>query len=183
MVLKTYFDGGQSANCDRITLATACGTCEEWESTESVWKKVLAEHKAPFLHTTDAVCLQKEFSKNKGWDNDRVDSFIYDCVDVVERCLLEPGRIVIPGQSGLLTNIAKAGLNVFTMTIPFDDFRRAREVKPKLPNSITELCASESIGFVFRYGKRLGISIKENHFTGTSPTAIATENREKMLLS
>jgi hypothetical protein len=43
------------------------------------------------------------------------------------------------------------------MTIPFDDFRRARDEVESFPNTISELCASETLGFVLRYGKRLGV--------------------------
>lgn len=169
MVLKSYFDGGHSANRDRITLAMACGTCEEWDDAESNWRKVLSDHKAPFLHTTNAVCLQKEFSKDKGWNGDKVNAFISDCVNVIEHCLLEPGRVLISDQSGLVANIARPGLNVVTMTIPFDDFRRARKVNLKLPSSITELCASESLGFVFRYGRRIGIQKYQLYFDQGEP--------------
>ncbi len=169
MVLKGYFDGGQTADNDRVTLACACGTCEEWEPVESAWKVVLADHKADFLHTTDAVALQKKFAREKGWNNDKVNDFISVCVDVLEGSLAEAGKILVSTASGLLPNIAKPGLNVFTMTIPFDDFRRARKVTPKLPNSIYELCASETLSFVFRYGRRLGVEGYQLYFDQNEP--------------
>ena len=70
MLLKSYFDGGNEANStqyDRITIATACGTNDQWKSFTEDWKLVLDKNDAPFLHTTDAVSLQKTFSKDKGW--------------------------------------------------------------------------------------------------------------------
>lgn len=169
MVLKGYFDGGQTANKDRITLACVCGTCEEWELVESAWKRVIAEHGGPPLHTTNANALQKEFSKEKGWDNKKVDAYISACVDVIEGSLAEPGKIIVLTASGLRPNIAKPGLNAFTMTIPLDDFRRAREVKQKLPNSISELCASETLGFVFRWGRRIGAEGYQLYFDQNEP--------------
>jgi hypothetical protein len=169
VVLKSYFDGGQTADNDRVTLACACGTSEQWEPVESAWKRVIAEHKAPPLHTTDANALQKEFGTEKGWNNEKVDAYISACVDVIEGSLAEAGRILVPTTSGLLPNIAKLGLNVFTMTIPFDDFRRAREVKRNLPNSISELCASETLGFVFRWGRRIGVTGYQLYFDQNEP--------------
>jgi hypothetical protein len=168
VVLKGYFDGGQTADNDRVTLACACGTCEEWEPVELAWKRVISEHQAPPLHTTDAIALQKEFSREKGWNNEKVDAYISACVDVIEGSLAKAGRILVPTTSGLLPNIAKPGLNVFTMTIPFEDFRRAREVR-NLPNSISELCASETLGFVFRWGRRIGVEGYQLYFDQGEP--------------
>ena len=69
MVLKGYFDGGNQADrtrYDRVTLAVALGTVEQWTPLESAWEKVRLVHEAPPLHTTDAIGLHKDFSKNKG---------------------------------------------------------------------------------------------------------------------
>lgn len=82
VVLKGYFDGAQSANADRVTLASVSGTCGEWTPVERAWKQVIADHKAPPLHTTDAYALQKEF---KGWTNEKVNDYISACVDVLAR--------------------------------------------------------------------------------------------------
>jgi hypothetical protein len=60
MVLKGYFDGGNQADSrqyDRITLATVCGTADQWKTPELEWREVLTAHKADFLHTTNAVSL------------------------------------------------------------------------------------------------------------------------------
>jgi hypothetical protein len=180
VVLKGYFDGAQTADNDRVTLACACGTCEEWEPVESAWKQVIAKHEAPPLHTTDANALQKDFDEKKGWSNKKVDAYISDCVDVIEGSLAEAGRLVIPTLSGgLLPNIAKPGLNVLTMTIPFDDFRRAREVIRNMPNSVSELCASETLGFVFRWGRRLGVEGYLLYFDQGEPFFGHVDDRRK----
>ncbi len=169
VVLKAYFDGAQTANNDRVTLSCVCGTCDEWTPVELAWKQVIAKHKAPPLHTTNANALQKEFDKKKGWNNKKVNAYISACVDVLEGSLAQAGRILIPTASGFLPNITKAGLNVVTMTIPLDDFRRARDVVPNFPNSISELCASEVLGFVFRYGRRLRVKGYELFFDRNEP--------------
>jgi hypothetical protein len=173
VVLKGYFDGGNqvdSRRYDRITLATALGTSEQWCDLESAWKGVLDSHGADFLHTTNAVCLQKEFSKNKGWTDDRVNDLISDCVNVIEQHIVVPGRIVIPDRFGfLLPNIARSGLNIFTFTIPLADYRRARKINPKLPNSVTEVCTTESLGICFKWGRRIGAEWYELYFDQGEP--------------
>jgi hypothetical protein len=169
VVLKGYFDGGQTADADRVTLASVCGTCEEWEPVESAWKRVIAKHGAPPLHTTDANALQKEFASKKGWTNEKVNAYISALVDVLEDSLAQPGRILVPTASGYLPNIVKTGLNGVTMTIPVNDFRRAREVVADFPNTISELCASETLGFVLRYGRRLGVEGYQLYFDRNEP--------------
>jgi hypothetical protein len=144
MVLMSYFDGaGQpdSRISDRIVIATACGTADQWNDFQSAWNKVLTDHEAPFLHTTDAVSLQDHFSKEKGWDKSSVDAFIEDCVSVIRDNLWSP---------------EKSGLFVVTLTIPIADYLKAREVEPKLPHSITEICATESLSFCLRWGREIG---------------------------
>jgi hypothetical protein len=169
MVLKAYFDGAQTANEDRVTLACVCGTCDQWTTVESAWKRVITNHEAPPLHTTNANSLQKEFDRKRGWNNKKVDAYISDCVDVLENSLAQAGRIFVRTAYGYLPNITKQGLNGVTMTIPVKDFRRARDVVPDFPNNIAELCASEILGFVFRYGRRLGVEGYQLYFDRNEP--------------
>jgi hypothetical protein len=164
VVIKSYFDGGNEANSlqyDRVTLATACGTSEQWNVFTSDWDKVLTKHNnTAFLHTTDAVSLQREFSKDNGWSKESVDALISDCVSVIAE------HISIPGPFG---NIAKPGLHVVTLTIPLDDYRRARESDPRLPNSVAEICVSESLGFCFKWGRRIGAEFYQLYFDQGEP--------------
>jgi hypothetical protein len=139
MVLKGYFDGARQP--DRIVIAMACGTSEQWDSFSSRWSEVLGDHQAEFLHTTDAVALQGEFSIENGWDEPSVNSFIEDCVRV------------IGDHIGTLTRL---GLFVVTLTIWIADFIRARKIVPSLPHTVEELCATESAGFCFARGGASG---------------------------
>ena len=151
MILKSYFDGGNEADrtqYDRITLATVCGTNNDWHPFEEDWKKVLREHRAPFLYTTDAVSLNGEFSKDKGWDKASVDNFISDCVKIIAK------HIAIP--LNVADTPARPGFYVVTLSIPLDDFIRARTANPELPNTVEEICATESLGFCFKWGKHIG---------------------------
>ena len=151
MVLKTYFDGANKADLklyDRVVLATACGTTEQWDAFQEDWIKVLGQHNnVPYLHTTDAAHLQGLFSTRKGWDNNSVDDLILDSVRVIRRHVAMPSFV-----SGEFM----PGLRVVTMTIYLEDYRKTREKNPKMPNSVNEICTSECLGFVFRWGRKIG---------------------------
>jgi hypothetical protein len=49
----------------------------------------------------------------------------------------------------------RAGLHAITMTIYLEDYKKAREDNPLLSNSVYELCTSEVLGFVFRWGQKV----------------------------
>jgi hypothetical protein len=151
VALKCYFDCGNHADSseyDRISVGLVCGTREQWRRFDPAWNKILYKHGADFLHTTDAVSLQNEFSKDNGWDKTRVDALIWDCVDVIEK------QIVIP--EGVPGRRSKTGLFAITLTIPFADWVRAKIAVPELPETIEELCATESLSFALRWGMRIG---------------------------
>lgn len=158
MVLKSYFDGGNQVNpqYDRVSLATVCGTSNQWKSFNTDWGKVLYRHGADFLHTTDAVSLQNEFSVDRGWDDKRVDALIDDCVSVIDR------HINVP--SGMRGVRPRNGLLPITLTIPFADWLQARKDKPSLPNTIEELCATECMSFAFKRARYLGAKALELYF-------------------
>jgi hypothetical protein len=159
MVLKSYFEGGNQADSseyDRITIATVCGTSKQWRRFETDWKKALYNADADYLHTTDAVSLKKEFSKTKGWTRARVDTFIGNCVTVIENHVAIPHGV--PGKR------ARSGLYPITLTIPFDDWVRARKTVPTLPNSIEELCATESLSFALKWGRAIGVQFYELYY-------------------
>ncbi|HLK08336.1 MAG TPA: hypothetical protein VKV30_10350 [Candidatus Angelobacter sp.] len=170
LVLKGYFDGGNQADSqqyDRITLATVCGTLFQWNHLESEWDEALNKHGAQFLHTTNAAGLQKEFSSKKGWTHKKVDSLIFDCVRIIQRHLYVPdGKVDITLPFG---NISKPGLMAVTLTIPLKDYKRAQKNNPELPNSVTEICATESLGFCFRWGIKIGTRFYELYFDRNEP--------------
>lgn len=159
MVLKSYFDGSNQADSseyDRISIGTVCGTGKQWKKFDTAWKKNLYRHHADYLHTTDAVALQKDFSKAKGWNKARVDSFINGCVDVIG------SHITIP--DGTRGKRSRTGLYPVTLTILFDDWVRAKKTVPELPETIEELCATESVSFAFRWGRHIGAKKYELYF-------------------
>ncbi len=169
MVVKGYFDGGNQANIneyDRITLATACGTEAQWHAFHLEWSAAKLRHHAPFLHTTNAVSLQKEFSCKNGWDEESVNSYVLDCVGVIGDHL---SVLEKTDETALNPRVIKEGLRVVTMTILLDDYRRARKKNPRLPNSVTEICLSECLGFCFRWGSRLRASGYQFYFDQGEP--------------
>jgi len=164
VVLKSYFDGSNHADSseyDRISIATVCGTTKQWKRFEREWKKVLYRHRADYLHTTDAVSLQNDFSTKKGWSKTRVDCFIGDCVEVIEK------HMTIP--AGIRGKRPRMGLHPVTLTIPFSDWLRAKETVPELPDTIEEPCATESVGFALKWGRNIGAKKYEFHFDRGEP--------------
>ncbi len=159
MVLKSYFDGSNHADSseyDRISIATVCGTSKQWKKFDTEWRKVLYRHRAGYLHTTDAVSLQNDFAKEKGWNKTRVDSFVGDCVDVIGK------QMTIP--TGVRGKLPRTGLYPITLTIPFDDWIRAKKTVPELPDTIEELCATESLSFALKWGEHIGAKKYQLYF-------------------
>jgi hypothetical protein len=171
VVLKGYFDGGNQADSrsyDRISIALTCGTCEQWTALELAWKDVLAAHGAPFLHTTNAVSLKKEFSRTKGWSDNKVNVLVSDCVDVIANHFYVPAG-PFPIDIPFNPQITKQGLMAVTLTIPLNDYQKAKNVVFKLPANVTEICASESLGFLFKWGRLIGVEWYELYFDQGEP--------------
>lgn len=101
MILKSYFDGSNHADlsqCDRVVLATVCGTCEQWDPFIVNWNEALARYNVPYLHVTEAVTLNGPFSVSKGWSHHLVDNFILDCVRIAKRHAAMPS--LVEGELG-----------------------------------------------------------------------------------
>jgi hypothetical protein len=158
MVLECYFDGANQP--DQAVLAMACGTPAEWASFNADWNDLLQHYPAPPLHTTDAVSLKRNFSADKGWDRENVNDFISNGVKLIGKHIARP----IPSVEWQFIS----GLQMTTLTIPLDDYRRAREVVP-LPNSINEILTSETLGFCFKWGTRIGAESFDLHFDQGEP--------------
>src|ERR1035438_761576 len=65
-----------------MTRAGVSGSDIIWKAFKSDWLSILGKHGAPFLHTADAISRKKDF---EGWDEVTVDTFISDCVSVIEK--------------------------------------------------------------------------------------------------
>ena len=172
VVLESYFDGANKADLklyDRVVLASASGTTEQWDAFQADWRKMLGQHNnAPYLHTTDAISLQDPFSKKNGWDVDCVDALILDCVRVIKRHVAMPS--LVPGEF-------RPGLRVVTLTVYLEDYKKAREKNPKIPNSVNEICTSELLGFVFRWGRKIDADCYHLYFDQGEPFYGHVRNR------
>lgn len=146
MILKGYFDGGNEADStqyDVVTLAALSGTADQWRPFEAEWNTTLKKHKADWLHTTDAVTLNGQFSRDSGWDEGKRDAFMLDCVRVVERHIACRKTARSPGRSGLYP---------YTVTVVLEDFKKAREVNSDVPKDATEICATQAAWRCLEWG-------------------------------
>jgi hypothetical protein len=154
MVLECYFDGANkpTEEYDRVVLAMACGTPDQWKGFNADWNATRDHYSAPPLHTTDAASLSGDFRR---WDDNRVDDFITSAVKVIRR------------HMGILS--PESGLHIATLTIFLEDYRKARDVVALLPNSVNDILVSESLGFCFRWGRRIGAEQFHLHFDRGEP--------------
>ena len=145
MPFKSYFDGGNKADStqyDVLTLAVMSGSAQHWKDFEDRWRKVLRAHGANWLHTTDAVSLQDEY---KGWTKRRVNEFITDCTEVIERCAAQrTGR-----------KITYWGIRPATITVVLNDYKRAMNHFPNL-GAVEQLCAVQAAVCAMTYGRAKG---------------------------
>jgi hypothetical protein len=148
VVLKSYFDGGNEADSlqyDLVTLAAFSGTKYHWQKFDRRWKKCLKDHGAKYLHTTDAVCLSRDFSRRNGWDEDKVDSLISGCVSAIEECAaVRNGR-----------RLEKASIRPVTISVLLQDFKKALSDMPDL-RTPEHLCATQCVPVCALYGKLIG---------------------------
>jgi hypothetical protein len=145
VAFKAYFDGGNEADSTQyeiVTLAGVSGDEIHWKNFESQWRAVLDKHKAKYLHTTDALALQRAFRIDHGWDNPRVEKLIEDCVSVLERCC---------STQDANDYIVYPGLRPATISINLHDFKRTLVKVPDL-GTPEHLCATNCAQCVLTYG-------------------------------
>ncbi|MBZ5609358.1 MAG: hypothetical protein LAP38_13930 [Acidobacteriia bacterium] len=160
MALKTYLDGGNTADAQKhkvITLAEFSGFPKDWKKFDKLWKSTLRKYHAPWLHTTDAISLQGPFSPQKGWDSQTVERFIEGCVSVIEKCST---RVNAAGKF--------YGVRPSTVTVHLKDFKQAQAEIPDLV-SVEHLCAITSTILAMSYGAALGAVSFELFFDQGEP--------------
>ncbi len=147
MAFGAYFDGGNKAEShDVITLAALSGSGIQWDNFTEQWKIVLKRHRASFLHTTDAMTSapNSPFKKN-GWTEAQVESFVEDCVSVIERCTTT--------RKG--DDFVYLGLRPVTVSVLVRDFKKALAKIPDL-GSIENLCVIHAAAHCNAYGLMTG---------------------------
>jgi len=162
-VLNCFFDGGNKADSreyDYVTLAAVAGTFRQWKPFERAWARNLKKHGAPWLHTSDAAVGNSPYSRDEGWDRNRIDRFMRDAVKIAGRYLARP---IKAGDQG------RIGIYPYTVTINLKDYIRARADLPKIPNSADEVLATETLNACFKFGK---------HFAGTEHYSLVYDQME-----
>lgn len=160
MAFKSYFDGGNKADSTQykiVTLAALSGTTIVWADFERRWKRILADHGAPFLHTSDAVSLNKPFAKEDGWTKEKVDHLVTDCVSAMKAC-------AAVRRESMLT-YCYYGLRPVTVSVVLGDYKRASREIPLLHTSapVEQICAIEAAVACTYYG-HIGKSEKYQFF-------------------
>lgn len=101
------------------------------------------------------------FIGENGWDEDKRDVFISDCVTVIENHLLRPGtKRYPPGKPGLFPHV---------VTIVLSDFIKARDANSEVPNDATVLCATQSVAQVIARGAVMGVDFYYLTFDQNEP--------------
>lgn len=144
VVLKSYFDGGNQADSrsyDVVSLSVVSGTRDEWMPFEKDWNRVLAEHGADYLHTTDAVSRQGIF---RGWTEKKVDSFLRSCVRAACKHCARYSRRNDRGKFGLLPFVASVVLKDFVERAKADRFAS---------QNANEACLRQALGEVLLWSE------------------------------
>jgi hypothetical protein len=161
VALKGYFDGGNEADSTLykiLTLASFSGLDTHWRAFDLRWKKTLAKYKAPYLHTTDAVCLSRDFSRSNGWNKEKVNDLISDCVEVIEDC-----AAIRTGDK-----ISRFGIRPATVSVILGDFKKALTTFPRL-GTVEHLCATQCVSFTAAYGSTAGARQFQLYFDQGEP--------------
>ncbi|HEX5432508.1 MAG TPA: DUF3800 domain-containing protein [Bryobacteraceae bacterium] len=143
-MLKSYLDSGNQADSTQyeiLTLAALVGLKNHWADFHREWKKVLKHHKAPWLHTTDAVSFHGPFDRKHGWNRDKVDALIDDCVSVIEHI-------------AAISNV-RVGLRLIRVSVLLKDHQTAVKQDPDL-GTPEQICAIQSAALCFGYGVYIG---------------------------
>jgi len=139
VTVSYYLDGGNQSTGDykTLTLAAVAGTDFQWHHFDDRWISNLAKHDAPFVHATDVVALEDEFSD---WSKLRAHALLTDASDIIVEYMPRPREQWFHG------------ILPITVTIHLADFRRALEVKRglKTPEMVA---TSECVGLCLRWGK------------------------------
>ena len=81
VTLQGYYDGSGSAGTS-VALAGYAATHSVWSTFEVEWWRVLADDTnrpaCRYLHMREANALRGEFSRERGWTRDAVDSLLRD---------------------------------------------------------------------------------------------------------
>lgn len=120
-MLRGYFDGsGKSNDSEYLTLTGLIASESVWERFESSWGEVLQKYQISDFHMSEAMSLKDRFSRENGWDREKVGELIKDLWNVI-------GRYRWTKDLSL-----KSNLNARSCTVVMRDYRRAKAERPKM---------------------------------------------------
>lgn len=163
VILECFFDGGNKSDSrvyDYVTLAAVAGTFKQWKPFKNAWKRNLEKHEADYLHTTDAVVGNTPYSRDEGWDRNRIDAFLLDCVKIAGTYIARPIRKNDPGRIGIYPCI---------VTVNLKDYIRARKDAPDVPPSVDELLMVQAMSKCVEFAR---------DFAGTKDFSLVFDQNE-----
>ena len=150
VILECFFDGGNKSDSreyDFVTLAAVAATFHYWKPFEKAWKRNLEKHGASYLHTSDAVVGNTPYSRDEGWDRNRIDNFLLDCVKIAGKHLARPIVDDDPGRIGIYP---------CTVTVNLKDYKRAQSEGFDIPHCVDEELATQGLRKCVKYAQRHG---------------------------
>jgi len=136
VVLKSYFDkSGDFADLEQpfLTLSGIAATDKAWADIEHTWEYALnsGDPKAAYMHMVEAVFLREEFSRDKGWDDDKV----FDLINFLVSCI---------------TGIPKETYCQFACTIDMTAYRKLLAEGYQLDSPV-DICNTYCVEAVMRW--------------------------------
>lgn len=130
-MLKSYFDKSGQEDASHLTLGAVAASDSVWVELEDDWNGFLAEHDPPaaYMHLVEAVPLRGEFSKAKGWTDDKVFG-------------------VINSLLSLLTGVVKTKYMHITVTVDMAAYRKL-EAEGYQMDSPADLCITTCVMGLF----------------------------------
>jgi len=125
-VLKSFNDGSGKPPCPVVSLACAAALEPLWPEFDEDWKALLEAHDLKCFHMTDAMTLNGIFSREKGWDEQKVSHLITEIITV-------------------LNKHQNRGMQFRCSTVVRADYGRAKKEHTNL-RPIPAICANYTVG-------------------------------------
>jgi Protein of unknown function (DUF3800) len=94
--MKAYLDGSGDKCSDFLVLTGIAASDSVWAGFEKEWGDLLKNRspEAPFVHACDMNALQNEFSRENGWDENRVSRLFWDCIMYAQHLDKQDFRVI-----------------------------------------------------------------------------------------
>lgn len=130
--LECYFDGGNqpdSREYDLVTLSVVSGVPKQWRRLEEEWKRKIDDHHIGFFHATEYK----------------------DRPEIME------DFAKTASTHAFVRSPFHHGLYIFSVTLPLEDFQRARKVNPRVPRNVPDILIREALYRCVEWGQKIGV--------------------------